>query len=252
VLIRERRKDNFAMADYSWIWGSWLGHGALTLIYPILALMAVVCGILVGGERQRREKPAGLRTLSLVCLGSAVFTMLSVAFTSTTGDSGRVAAQIVTGIGFLGAGVILHGRRVVSGVTTAAIIWVAAAIGMAVGAGYVLAGLGLSFLVNRLMVLIFLYETRWHPDLHHVCVVLEYVPKSGLTRIRLERVLVDYELTGTEAEWFEASSETGRLTLKTKLARVHLYELLAELAEVPEVYSIVRERCELVRATTHS
>ncbi len=151
---------------------------------------------LVGGERQRREKPAGLRTLVLVCLGSAIFTMLSFAFTTTTGDSGRVAAQIVTGIGFLGAGVILHGRRIVSGVTTAAIIWVAAAIGMAVGAGYAVAGLGLSLLVNRLMVVIFLYETQWHPDLHDVCVVLEYAPKSGLTRVRLERILVDYDLVG--------------------------------------------------------
>jgi len=237
------------MTDYSWIWGSWLKHGTMSWVYPVLALMAVVCGILLGGERQRREKPAGLRTLSLVCLGSAVFTMLSFAFTSVTGDSGRVAAQIVTGIGFLGAGVILHGRRVVSGVTTAAIVWVAAAVGMAIGAGYVLAALGLSFLVNRLMVLIFLYETRWHPDLHDICVILEYLPKSGITRVRLERVLVDYELTGTEAHWSEPSSETGRLTLRMKLARVHLYELLAELAEVPDVYSIVRERCELVKAT---
>src|SRR5277367_6040601 len=144
------------MTSYSWLWGSWLAHASLPWIDPLLALVAVVCGILVGGERQRREKPAGLRTLSLVCLGSAVFTMLSFAFTSTTGDSGRVAAQIVTGIGFLGAGVILHGRRMVSGLTTAAIIWVTAAIGMAVGAGYVMAGLGLSLLVNRIMVVIFL------------------------------------------------------------------------------------------------
>jgi putative Mg2+ transporter-C (MgtC) family protein len=202
----------------------------------------------VGGERQRREKPAGLRTLAMVCLGSAVFTMLSFAFTSTTGDSGRVAAQIVTGIGFLGAGVILHGRRIVSGLTTAAIIWMTAAIGMAVGAGYVFAGLGLSILVNRVMVVIFLYETRWHPDLHDSYVVLEYTPQGGLTRIRLERILVDYELTGVAAEWSEASSDTGCLTLKARMARVHLYELLSELVDVPGVRSIVRERFERVKA----
>jgi putative Mg2+ transporter-C (MgtC) family protein len=236
------------MANYSWIWESWQTRGAAPWVDPILALTAVVCGLLVGGERQRREKPAGLRTLALVCLGSAIFTMLSFAFTSTTGDSGRVAAQIVTGIGFLGAGVILHGRRIVSGVTTAAIIWVAAAIGMAVGAGYVFAGLALSILVNRLMVLLFLFDTRWHPDLHDICVTLEYAAERGLTRIRLERILVDYGLTGPKAQWSEPSPETGRLTLRMKLARIHLYELLAELVDVPGVRSVVRDRCELVKA----
>jgi putative Mg2+ transporter-C (MgtC) family protein len=238
------------MENYSWMWGSWLGHASVSWVDPILVLMAVICGMLLGGERQRREKPAGLRTLALVCLGSAVFTMISFAFTTTTGDSGRVAAQIVTGIGFLGAGVILHGRRIVSGVTTAAIIWVAAAIGMVVGARYVLAGLGLSILVNRLLVLIFVYETRWHPDLHHVRVALEYAPKNGLTRIRLERILIDYGLVGAEAEWSEPSPETGRLTLRTTLAPLHLYELLAELVDVPDVCAIVRERFEPVKASS--
>jgi len=240
------------MTAYYWICESWYAHGSAYWIDPLLAIAAVICGLLLGGERQRREKPAGLRTLSMVCLGSAVFTMMSFAFTTTTGDSGRVAAQIVTGIGFLGAGVILHGRRVVSGVTTAAIIWVAAGIGMAIGAGYVLAGLALSFLVNRLMVGIFLYETRWHPDLHDVSVVLEYAPNGGLTRVRLERILIDYELTGVTVDWVEPSAEIGCLTMKMRLARVHLYELLAELAEVPGVQSINREQCEKVTAATAS
>ncbi len=240
------------MANYLWLAGSWFTPGSPIWVAPILALTSVLCGILVGGERQRREKPAGLRTLVLVCLGSAVFTMTSFVFTSNTGDSGRVAAQIVTGIGFLGAGVILHGRRVVSGVTTAAIIWVAAAIGMAVGAGYALGGLALSILVNRLMVGIFLYETRWHPDLHDISYVLEYDPKGGITRIRLERILVDYELTGALLEWTEPSAELHRLGLKMKLPRVHLYELLAELADVPEVHSIVQERLEPVGSLTTS
>jgi putative Mg2+ transporter-C (MgtC) family protein len=252
VLIPEQREDKSAMANCSWIWESWQTRESAPWVDPVLALAAVLCGLLVGGERQRREKPAGLRTLSLVCLGSAIFTMMSFAFTTTTGDSGRVAAQIVTGIGFLGAGVILHGRRIVSGVTTAAIIWVAAAIGMAVGAGYVLAGLGLSILVNRFMVVIFLYETRWHPDLHAIDYTLEFDSHAGLTRIRLERVLVDYELTGASLSWSEPSAGTGRLRLQMKPARVHLYELLGELADVPDVRSIVQERCELIKASNPS
>jgi putative Mg2+ transporter-C (MgtC) family protein len=240
------------MENFSWLWESWRLHFSAPLLDVVLAVAAVFCGLLVGGERQRREKPAGLRTLSLVCLGSAVFTMASFAFTTTTGDSGRVAAQIVTGIGFLGAGVILHGRRVVSGMTTAAIIWVSASIGMVVGAGYVLAGLGLSLLVNRFMVVAFLYETQWNPDLHYVRMVIGYEPQNGLTRVRLERILIDFQLSDREFGWEEPSAETGRLTLTTKLARVHLYELLSELADVPGVRSIVRERVEPVRTAATS
>jgi putative Mg2+ transporter-C (MgtC) family protein len=230
------------MGNSSWLFGSWWDHVPHPWASMLFAMTAVICGMIVGGERQRREKPAGLRTLILVCLGSAVFTMLSFAFTSTTGDSGRVAAQIVTGIGFLGAGVVLHGRRVVSGVTTAAIIWVSAAIGMTVGAGYVLAGLGLSVLVHWVMVVIGLYETRWHPDLRNVSVAIEFAPNGGLTRIRLERILVDYYLVGEAAHWSEVSANRSRLTLKMRLPQIHLYELLADLADVPDVVSFEREQ----------
>jgi len=228
----------------SWLLESWRVLWPSPWVDVLLVATSVLCGIILGVERQRREKPAGLRTMTLVCLGSAVFTILSFAFTSTTGDSGRVAAQIVTGIGFLGAGVILHGRRTVSGMTSAAGIWMAAAIGMAVGAGYGLAGLGLSILVSLVLSGFFLYETHWHPDLRNVCVILGYAPHGGLTRIRLERILADYNLVGASAEWSETSAKTGRLVLKVKLARLHLYELLAELAEVPEVRSIKEEMCK--------
>src|ERR1700761_4545887 len=135
----------------SWLWSSLWGRLPSPLIEIALVLFSILCGTLLGDERQRREKPAGLRTLMLVCLGATIFTMTGYSFTSSTGDSGRVAAQIVTGIGFLGAGVILHGRRFVTGVTTAAVIWVAAGIGMTVGAGYPIAGLALSFTVNRFL-----------------------------------------------------------------------------------------------------
>src|SRR5690349_23653877 len=114
----------------------------------LLALVSVAGGTIVGAEREKREKPAGLRTLILVCLGSTAFTMASFAFTTTTGDSGRVAAQIVTGIGFLGAGAILHGTGMIRGMTTAATIWAVAAIGMIVGIGHVGGGLGLALLVR--------------------------------------------------------------------------------------------------------
>src|SRR6478735_4027775 len=134
-----------------WLTVNWRGLIPSPWLQIALALSATVCGAAVGLERERREKPAGLRTLVLVCLGSASFTMASYAFTTNSGDSGRVAAQIVTGIGFLGAGVIMHERYIVFGVTTAATIWVTAAIGLTIGAGHAIPGLALSVTVRLVL-----------------------------------------------------------------------------------------------------
>lgn len=103
--------------------------------------LAFVLSAVIGLERHRRFKSAGLRTHTLVGVGSAVFTLVSAyGFTDVTGrgagvDPSRIAAQIVSGIGFLGAGVIFVRRGSVSGLTTAASIWLTAAVGMACGAG---------------------------------------------------------------------------------------------------------------------
>lgn len=118
--------------------------GAITstsLVESQLLLVAFVLCSLIGLERQFRQKAAGFRTHVLVGLGSCAFTLVSVyGFAAVLGDDvrldpSRIAAQIVSGIGFLGAGVIFKGRNVVRGLTTAATIWVAAAVGMACGAG---------------------------------------------------------------------------------------------------------------------
>ena len=98
-------------------------------------LAAAGLGAAIGLEREYRRKPAGLRTNILIALGSALFTMVSLQFAGEGGTSDRVAAQIVTGVGFLGGGAILRNGDSVHGMTTAATIWVNAAIGMAAGAG---------------------------------------------------------------------------------------------------------------------
>ena len=96
--------------------------------------ISVFIGLIIGGEREYRNKSAGLRTIILICLGSTLFTILSERIGDETGAS-RVAANIVTGIGFLGAGAIMRDGLTISGLTTASTIWVAAALGMAVGIG---------------------------------------------------------------------------------------------------------------------
>jgi putative Mg2+ transporter-C (MgtC) family protein len=98
--------------------------------------LAAALGAVLGFEREWRQKYAGLRTNILIAIGSALFTMMSIDLSvSAGGDATRIAAQIVTGIGFLGAGAIMRTDSGIRGLTTAAMIWVNAAIGVAVGGG---------------------------------------------------------------------------------------------------------------------
>ncbi len=201
----------------------------------VLILVALLCGAIIGSEREKLEKPAGLRTLILVALGSAGFTMAGFAFTSNTGDSGRVAAQIVTGIGFLGAGVILHPRGTISGATTAASIWVTASVGMISGAGYAGAAIGLSLLVRLMLAIVSSYERHLFAKRPPVIVSLDFDPSEGRTRVRLERILVDYPARAVAAEWNGIPDGLNRLTLHLHLPRHHTRELLDDLVEVTEV-----------------
>lgn len=110
---------------------------SFAFIYDILlpCILALIFGGLIGFQREKAERPAGLRTHALVCLGSTVFTLISyLGFSSLYDvDPSRIAAGIVTGIGFIGAGVIFRQGPLVRGVTTAASIWVVASVGMALG-----------------------------------------------------------------------------------------------------------------------
>lgn len=110
----------------------------------IKILLAVLCGGILGFEREYQNKSAGFRTIILITLGSTVFTMVSQ---NIGGSDDRIAANIITGIGFIGGGVIFKGNLDVKGLTTAAVIWVSAAIGMMIGMGNYLTGILLSFFV---------------------------------------------------------------------------------------------------------
>src|SRR5438094_9110605 len=116
--------------------------------------LATLFGGAIGLERELGGKPAGLRTNILICIGSVLYTHLSIAMLSALAGSGgtgtdptRVAGQIVTGVGFIGSGTILHARGAVVGLTSAATIWVVAAIGVALGSGYYLEGIATTVVV---------------------------------------------------------------------------------------------------------
>lgn len=128
--------------------------------YALKLGAALICGALLGLEREWKDKPAGLRTILLITLGSALFMMVSEIIplrtsgpeTITRVDPSRIAAGVVSGIGFLGAGSIIQSRGAVHGLTTAAVIWSAAAIGLCAGTGRIM--LGLAFTTLTLGVLI--------------------------------------------------------------------------------------------------
>jgi putative Mg2+ transporter-C (MgtC) family protein len=126
-----------------------VGHLLQNLRLDLLLqlVLAVLLGGIVGLERELKAKPAGLRTNILICIGATLFTSLSVKLAAVHGDPGRVAAQILTGVGFIGAGTILHTRGSVTGLTSAATIWVVAAIGMALGSAAYVEAIGTTLLV---------------------------------------------------------------------------------------------------------
>jgi putative Mg2+ transporter-C (MgtC) family protein len=125
-----------------------------TAQYLLRLAVAVAIGGLIGLEREYKGKPAGMRTNILICLGACLIMILSVETASRAGppaDPGRIAAQVVTGVGFLGAGTIIRSRVSVAGLTTAATIWFVAALGLVIGAGqFLMAGTGAALMVLTL------------------------------------------------------------------------------------------------------
>lgn len=146
--------------------------------YIISLMLALVLGFALGLERELTNKYAGLRTHILVCLGACVFTLISihgfptfapgdnVDINQATGirDTARVAAQIVTGIGFIGAGTVLRNGPIVIGLTTAATLWVAASIGMACGAGMYEIAIFSTILSVAVLTLIRIFERQFLPS----------------------------------------------------------------------------------------
>lgn len=124
----------------------------LSRILPVFLVrcsVAVVCGGMIGIERELKSKPAGFRTNILICLGASIYMAIGLLVPDETADPTRIAAQVVTGIGFIGAGCIIQSGSQVRGLTSAATIWVVAAIGIVAGAGYPV----LAFLASAMVLL---------------------------------------------------------------------------------------------------
>lgn len=165
--------------------------------FLLRGVVAVVCGAVIGIERERLGKPAGFRTNVLICLGSALYMISGRLVEEKLGlpsvDPTRIAAQVVTGIGFIGAGSIIQSRGTVTGLTSAATIWVVAAIGIIIGAGYPALGI----VCTGLVLLTLVGLTRVEPRLLGAChlTTCEIVFGRGEDRwvAELTEILNEYE-----------------------------------------------------------
>jgi putative Mg2+ transporter-C (MgtC) family protein len=181
--------------SFDWLQQEGVVNGAVGRL-----LTACLLGGLVGLEREIKRKAAGVRTNLLICMGSAFFTLLSAVLAGDSADKSRVASNIVQGIGFLGAGLILHNRSRVSGLTSAATVFVVASIGMACGAGLYAAALvatlivvlaleGVGFLERRANLKMYplMYEARGRDQSEMLTSILDAMDKAGERLANVER-----------------------------------------------------------------
>ena len=221
-----------------WITNDW--HQLLANPWLVIAIIAasVLCGSLIGIERERKLKPAGLRTMILICLGSTVFTLISPVLETSTGESGRVAAQIVTGIGFLGAGAIIQSSGSVRGMTSAALIWTTAAIGMVIGSGFGGAVFALSLLLLAIQTVVTRVENRYIGPCVHRRLVVVYEPRGGKTAVKIDHILENYQLRHSMGQVETIEENKVSLTLSYCNAHKHHKDFQVKLAELQEVESL--------------
>jgi len=219
-----------------WLTGDW--HLLLGTPWAeiMLTFVAVFCGALIGVERERKDKPTGTRTLTLVCLGSAVFTMVSGMV-----SDGKIAAQIVSGIGFLGAGAVIHGRFGVSGLTSAATIWAVAAIGMLVGVGYAGGSLALCFLILAVLTVISAVEQRLLGPCRHATATVTVQSNGGKTMVKVADLLDGFHLPPSDCSLLDATEANTQILVRYCTTHAHHRAFLAQLAEMPEVTAIHRD-----------
>jgi putative Mg2+ transporter-C (MgtC) family protein len=208
-----------------------------------LVVIAFLCGMTVGLERERHEKPAGLRTLVLICVGSAIFTLASVSPVLGGKEPARIAAQIVTGVGFLGAGSILRDRFMITGLTTAATVWATAGVGIIVGAGYATAGVGLSITILIALAALKSIEERLTGPCKLRRVTVRYQSNSGRTRVRLQQVL-DAGRGPIQVADRTAEDGTPELVLVYCSAHKEHRALLNSIADVSNVEAFLPEEGE--------
>lgn len=198
----------------------------------IRLLLVVLCGGLIGIERGRRGRPAGFRTHVLVCLGSALTVMTNefIFLRYGAGDPTRMAAQVISGIGFLGAGTILvTGSKKVQGLTTAASLWASACLGLAVGAGFYTAAIVGTLLILAVNSLLYRLDESIHGNAMSIMLYAELTDISVVRRIldftrQRDMKLSEISLVKQEALGENIVGMTANLQLAKSANRQEVYQ----------------------------
>jgi len=217
-------------------------------ILPMFLLrsgFAVLCGGLIGIERERAGKPAGFRTNTLICFGSTLYMLVSEFILermgATQSDPTRIAAQVVTGIGFLGAGTIIQSRGTISGLTSAATIWVVAGIGLLVGAGFPWLALLGSVLTVATLNILHRIEPRLLGKCHFVGCNIIYVDDGGRTRSEIASLLSEHDIDITKLETEKVDQKSSRLRLNFCDKHPTHHRFLSELWRTQGIVEITRD-----------
>ena len=197
---------------------------SLQFFFSVLPLViirgafAILCGALVGIERERKGKPAGFRTNILICLGSTFYMLTSDFILQQIGvtnvDHTRIAAQVVTGIGFLGAGTIIQSRGTITGLTSAATIWVVAGIGLLIGAGFPLLGLFCTIIVLFALVGLGKIEPKLLGKCEFVTCDVVFLEDGGRTQGELAEILSENDMDISEFSITKVDDNTSKLRLR--------------------------------------
>lgn len=206
------------------------------ITFTIRLVVAMILGGIVGLEREYRAKDAGFRTHFLVAIGSALFTLISMyGFADGVKDTSRVAAQVVSGIGFLGAGIIVFQRNVIRGLTTAAGLWVTAAIGMACGVGQFY----MAVLVTLLMLIGLEVLNRFIPHIGSSSVQLSFSSPSrkdvAEAIMNIRKIVVDvisYEIKNKESDKGEYYKVQMEVRTKHRQCNDRILEILKDFDNV--------------------
>ena len=206
------------------------------ITFTIRLFVAMILGGIVGLEREYRAKDAGFRTHFLVAIGSALFTLISMyGFADGVKDTSRVAAQVVSGIGFLGAGIIVFQRNVIRGLTTAAGLWVTAAIGMACGVGQFY----MAVLVTLLILIGLEVLNRFIPHIGSSSVQLSFSSPSRKdvadAIMNIRKIVVDvisYEIKNKESDKGEYYKVQMEVRTKHRQRNDRILEILKDFDNV--------------------
>ncbi|MDB5024353.1 MAG: MgtC/SapB family protein [Mucilaginibacter sp.] len=192
--------------------------------------IAVLCGAILGLERQYKNKTAGFRTIILICLGSAIFTMIS----QRAGQG--VNINLVTGVGFIGAGVIFKDNISVNGLTTAAVIWVAAAIGMSTGSGNYMLALISTVLTLLVLVLFHLFENYLDKIHHEKLLRVVFTGSNYDDLLALEDIIHQHELK-FQRRLVDKKDGCLQVAIFVTGHKKHMAKLDEKLLAMPEIKS---------------